>query len=164
MLSCCWSSDCLRPSLVCKGLCSRVLCVIEWVVKQTLTLESYDLRSTFPSLLFIPTTHTLAFISLLCHISSPSHSPFSFRPPSPLPSSPLPPPLFLLPCVLSSPLPQPGGIVLPLLGAVPDSAMIIASGIGGTRKDAQQEINVGMGWAALSSPVLSYFVLCCATV
>ena len=36
-------------------------------------------------------------------------------------------------------------MVLPLLGAVPDSAMIVASGIGGDRDDAQKEINVGMG-------------------
>lgn len=38
-----------------------------------------------------------------------------------------------------------GGIVLPLLGAVPDSAMIIASGIGGSKEDAEKEISVGMG-------------------
>ncbi len=38
-----------------------------------------------------------------------------------------------------------GGIVLPLLGAVPDSAMIIFSGIGGSRDDANKQISVGMG-------------------
>lgn len=38
-----------------------------------------------------------------------------------------------------------GGIVLPLLGAVPDSAMIIASGIGGSKEQANKEIAVGMG-------------------
>lgn len=38
-----------------------------------------------------------------------------------------------------------GGIVLPLLGAVPDSAMIIASGVGGSKEDANKEIAVGMG-------------------
>lgn len=38
-----------------------------------------------------------------------------------------------------------GGIVLPLLGAVPDSAMIVASGIGGSKEDAEKEISVGMG-------------------
>lgn len=38
-----------------------------------------------------------------------------------------------------------GGIVLPLLGAIPDSAMIIFSGIGGTQDEANKEISVGMG-------------------
>ena len=38
-----------------------------------------------------------------------------------------------------------GGIVLPLLGAVPDSAMIIASGVGGGREEANKQIAVGMG-------------------
>ena len=36
-----------------------------------------------------------------------------------------------------------GGIVLPLLGAVPDSAIIIVSGLG---DDAQTKLSVGMGW------------------
>ena len=35
-----------------------------------------------------------------------------------------------------------GGIVLPLLGAVPDSAIIIVSGLGA---DAQSKLSVGMG-------------------
>ena len=39
-----------------------------------------------------------------------------------------------------------GGIVLPLLGAVPDSAMILASGVGGSRDDANKQIAVGMGY------------------
>ena len=39
----------------------------------------------------------------------------------------------------------PGGIVLPLLGAVPDSAMIIASGSSGDPKEADSQIAVGMG-------------------
>ena len=39
-----------------------------------------------------------------------------------------------------------GGIVLPLLGAVPDSAMIIASGVGKSREQANKEIAVGMGY------------------
>ena len=39
-----------------------------------------------------------------------------------------------------------GGIVLPLLGAVPDSAMIIASGAAGSTEEANQKIAVGMGW------------------
>lgn len=37
---------------------------------------------------------------------------------------------------------SPGGIVLPLLGAVPDSAIIIVSGLG---PDAQTKLSVGMG-------------------
>ena len=44
-----------------------------------------------------------------------------------------------------------GGIVLPLLGAVPDSAMIIASGVGKSRDQANKEIAVGMGYVMLSS-------------
>ena len=40
-----------------------------------------------------------------------------------------------------------GGIVLPLLGAVPDAAMIIASGLG-PKKQANKEIAVGMGYAS----------------
>lgn len=39
-----------------------------------------------------------------------------------------------------------GGIVLPLLGAVPDAAMIIASGVGKSREQANKEIAVGMGY------------------
>lgn len=35
-----------------------------------------------------------------------------------------------------------GGIVLPLLGAVPDSAIIIVSGL---KPDAQDQLSVGMG-------------------
>ena len=38
-----------------------------------------------------------------------------------------------------------GGVVLPLLGAVPDSAMIIASGSAGDKATANQQIFVGMG-------------------
>ncbi len=38
-----------------------------------------------------------------------------------------------------------GGIVLPLLGAVPDSAMIVASGISGSKETANEQISVGMG-------------------
>jgi hypothetical protein len=47
-----------------------------------------------------------------------------------------------------------GGVVLPLLGAVPDSAMIIASGVGGSREEVQKEINVGMGTLAGSTIML----------
>ena len=42
-----------------------------------------------------------------------------------------------------------GGVVLPLLGAVPDSAMIVFSGMGGTKAQAQQQIDVGMGWVSI---------------
>lgn len=38
-----------------------------------------------------------------------------------------------------------GGVVLPLLGAIPDAAMIIFSGIGGTKEEANKQISVGMG-------------------
>lgn len=38
-----------------------------------------------------------------------------------------------------------GGVVLPLLGAVPDSAMIVASGVGGRKEEANKQIAVGMG-------------------
>ena len=38
-----------------------------------------------------------------------------------------------------------GGVVLPFLGAVPDSAMIIASGAAGNRTEANHKIAVGMG-------------------
>ena len=36
--------------------------------------------------------------------------------------------------------------MLPILGAVPDSAIIVASGLG---DDAQEKLSVGMGWAQL---------------
>ena len=38
-----------------------------------------------------------------------------------------------------------GGVVLPLLGAVPDSAMIIFSGLDRNKTVANNEISVGMG-------------------
>ena len=38
-----------------------------------------------------------------------------------------------------------GGVVLPLLGAIPDSVMIICSGLG-DRVKANQELSVGMGY------------------
>lgn len=38
-----------------------------------------------------------------------------------------------------------GGIVLPLLGVIPDSAMIVASGVGGSKEEANKQIAVGMG-------------------
>jgi Ca2+/Na+ antiporter len=47
-----------------------------------------------------------------------------------------------------------GGIVLPLLGAVPDSAMIIASGSSGDPAEADKQISVGMGTLAGSTIML----------
>lgn len=38
-----------------------------------------------------------------------------------------------------------GGVILPLLGAIPDSAMIVFSGVGGSKEDANKQISVGMG-------------------
>ena len=35
-----------------------------------------------------------------------------------------------------------GGVVLPILGAVPDCAIIVASGMG---DDAQEKLSIGMG-------------------
>lgn len=40
-----------------------------------------------------------------------------------------------------------GGIVLPLLGAVPDSAIIIVSGL---KPNAQDELSVGMGYGSMN--------------
>ncbi len=39
-----------------------------------------------------------------------------------------------------------GGVVLPLLGAIPDSVMIVFSGMSGDREEANTQIAVGMGW------------------
>ena len=50
--------------------------------------------------------------------------------------------IYIYVCVLLSNLLLVGGIVLPLLGAVPDSAIIIVSGLG---DDAQTKLSVGMG-------------------
>ncbi|XP_057312631.1 uncharacterized protein LOC130654118 [Hydractinia symbiolongicarpus] len=44
-----------------------------------------------------------------------------------------------------------GGVVLPILGAVPDSAIIVASGLG---DDAQEKLSVGMGTLAGSTVML----------
>jgi len=52
-----------------------------------------------------------------------------------------------------------GGVVLPLLGAVPDSAMIVFSGMGGTREEAQDQIDVGMGCVSVSV-CSAYMCLC----
>lgn len=47
-----------------------------------------------------------------------------------------------------------GGIVLPLLGAVPDSAIIIVSGLG---DDAQEKLSVGMGYENIMKPAKLLF-------
>ena len=39
-----------------------------------------------------------------------------------------------------------GGVVLPLLGAIPDSVMIVFSGLSGDREEANTQIAVGMGY------------------
>ena len=39
-------------------------------------------------------------------------------------------------------------MILPLLGAVPDSAIIIVSGLG-EKKEAQEKLSVGMGYISL---------------
>jgi len=44
-----------------------------------------------------------------------------------------------------------GGVVLPILGAVPDSAIIVASGMG---ENAQEKLSVGMGTLAGSTVML----------
>ena len=45
-----------------------------------------------------------------------------------------------------------GGILIPILGAVPDGMMILMSGMGpGTREEIQQELNVGVGTLAGST-------------
>ena len=36
-----------------------------------------------------------------------------------------------------------GGLLLPVLGALPDSAMIVMSGLGGTREQAKEQVSVG---------------------
>ena len=41
-----------------------------------------------------------------------------------------------------------GGLLLPILGAVPDAAVIIASGLGASKEDAQEQVSVGMGTLA----------------
>jgi len=47
-----------------------------------------------------------------------------------------------------------GGLLLPILGAVPDATMILVSGIFGTREDAQTQVSVGMGTLAGSTIML----------
>jgi len=47
-----------------------------------------------------------------------------------------------------------GGLVLPILGALPDAAMIVVSGLGGTVDEAQEQVAVGMGTLAGSTVML----------
>ncbi|KAI5054922.1 hypothetical protein GOP47_0030067 [Adiantum capillus-veneris] len=47
-----------------------------------------------------------------------------------------------------------GGLVLPVLGALPDAALICASGVGGTVEEAQQEVLVGVGVLAGSTTLI----------
>ncbi|CAK9861780.1 unnamed protein product [Sphagnum jensenii] len=47
-----------------------------------------------------------------------------------------------------------GGLVLPILGAFPDSILILVSGFGGTPEQAQEEVLVGVGVLAGSSVML----------
>ncbi|WCJ30853.1 sodium/calcium exchanger family protein / calcium-binding EF hand family protein [Euphorbia peplus] len=47
-----------------------------------------------------------------------------------------------------------GGLFLPLLGALPDSAIILASGLSGDTETAQSQVSVGMGLMAGSTVLL----------
>jgi len=47
-----------------------------------------------------------------------------------------------------------GGLVLPILGALPDSAMIVMSGLGGTVEEAKEQVAVGIGTLAGSTIML----------
>ncbi|CAK9867709.1 unnamed protein product [Sphagnum jensenii] len=47
-----------------------------------------------------------------------------------------------------------GGLVLPILGALPDALLILVSGLGATQAEAQSEVLVGMGLVAGSSVML----------
>lgn len=47
-----------------------------------------------------------------------------------------------------------GGLVLPILGALPDAAIIAMSGLGGTVQEAQEQVAVGMGTLAGSTVML----------
>ena len=47
-----------------------------------------------------------------------------------------------------------GGLVLPILGALPDAAMIVVSGMGGTVQAAQEQVAVGIGTLAGSTVML----------
>jgi Ca2+/Na+ antiporter len=47
-----------------------------------------------------------------------------------------------------------GGLVLPILGALPDAAMICVSGLGGSLAEAQEDVAVGIGTLAGSTVML----------
>ncbi|KAK9819305.1 hypothetical protein WJX74_003436 [Apatococcus lobatus] len=47
-----------------------------------------------------------------------------------------------------------GGLVLPILGALPDAFIIAVSGLGGTQEEAQKQISIGVGTLAGSSIML----------
>eukprot|EP00249_Psilotum_nudum_P023809 c28988_g1_i1 orf=255-2153(+) len=47
-----------------------------------------------------------------------------------------------------------GGLLLPILGVLPDSLLILVSGLGGTKAEAQQQILVGIGLLAGSTVFL----------
>jgi Ca2+/Na+ antiporter len=47
-----------------------------------------------------------------------------------------------------------GGLLLPILGALPDSLIIIVSGLGGTLAEAQEQVAVGVGTLAGSTIML----------
>lgn len=51
-----------------------------------------------------------------------------------------------------------GGLLLPLLGAIPDAVIILVSGLGGTKAEAQHKIAVGVGTLAGST----IMILCIA--
>ncbi|PKI42579.1 hypothetical protein CRG98_037024 [Punica granatum] len=47
-----------------------------------------------------------------------------------------------------------GGLFLPILSSLPDAAIILASGISGSKEDAQDQLSVGMGLLAGSNVLL----------
>lgn len=47
-----------------------------------------------------------------------------------------------------------GGLLLPVLGSLPDALIIIVSGLGGTRSEAQEQVAVGIGTLAGSTIML----------
>lgn len=47
-----------------------------------------------------------------------------------------------------------GGLLLPILGALPDSILILVSGLGGTKAEAQEQVLVGIGLLAGSIVML----------
>ena len=51
-----------------------------------------------------------------------------------------------------------GGLVLPVLGAVPDAMMVLASGVAGSRCDAEMQLQIGMGTLAGSTIMLNTLI------